>query len=490
MAVMHFLKLLLFVQILRISLTALTNELIGINSQLRGTSIFDQYLKFEGTGQTENMTKFYGQASSCETKYIQNGQTVEVYKCMQTITATLQLDHPETLLSQWNRSVDEKAYKLPVCSYLIEKIEGQELDVESESDDLYVIIQLRVIQYNCSVEHPKLRGGSSIEVVSNGPILDYCDVTDRFDGTYIIDCRLQQLHRAHEVASTQTQRRRLHESHLQLSTNITAYMDYEHFDAFTVQAALYHPQYPLLRQPITIDQEFCHKLHHHQIQAAAQLRNTTSAAVDSDSGAAELGARRNPLDLSSTILKVDPTRASAGFWMKAAHKSAVANLSATASLTEIMAEKAKHYEWRWLYDIPSMIANTNMSCLEGKNVWLVGESHMRINWEYLTYSNFERARDSILQLLRHHGDTSYEMFQFKRTAFSQMMAAKLDDACDKALLYKAHSIVVIQPGSWDASYWPPQMFIKYPKSAASIIEGNRLTVSFANSFINIEYYIG
>jgi hypothetical protein len=334
---------------------------------------------------------------------------------------------------------------------------------ESSTNPRYVIIQLKVIQYNCSVEHPKLKGGSSIEVISNGPMLDYCDVTDCFDGTYTVECRLHLLHRAHEAVSTQTQRRRLHESHLQLCTNITAYVDYEHFDAFTVAAALYHPQYPLLRHPITVDQEFCHKLHHHHHLHTILQQNITSSS----------SAIANATDnLRPTPLVVDLTRASEGFWVKRLHNSPDFTISTNTSATEIMADRAKHYEWQWSHDIPTVAANTNVSCLEGKNVWLIGESHMQYNWDYLTYLNFENARGKIAEQTRKHGDQNFGMFQYKRAIFAQSVAAKFDDACDKALLYKAHSILVIQPGSWDSSNWPPQMFINSPKSAASIIEGS------------------
>jgi hypothetical protein len=343
MAVVGFGRLLLFIQIICISLTALMGEIIANSSKLRGASIFDQYLKFEEAGQTENMTEFYGQASLCETKMIQNGQTLELYDCVQTITTTLQKNYPEALLSQWNRSMEADAYKLPVCNYLIEKIEGKELDVESESDDLYATLQLRIAQYNCSIEHPKLKGGSSIEVVSNGPIQDFCDVTDRFDGTYTVECRLHLLHRAHEAASTQMRRRRLHDYHLQLCTNITAYVDFEHFDAFTVAAALYNQKYPLLRYPITIDQEFCHKLRHHHLRP-----------ISPENATALFTARNISNRLSSAqsaLTTVDPARASAGIWTKVSRKAPLSNLSATASLTEIMAEKSRRYAWEWLYDI-------------------------------------------------------------------------------------------------------------------------------------------
>jgi hypothetical protein len=47
-----------------------------------------------------------------------------------------------------------------------------------------------------------------------------------------------------------------------------------------------------------------------------------------------------------------------------------------------------------------MMANTSANCLEGKNVWLVGESHMRQNWEYLLLLNFEKARKDFAYLTR------------------------------------------------------------------------------------------
>ena len=477
---------------------AIINQLLANHSMCRGEAIMQQFLKYESLS-IFNCSEYYETASYCETKVQKDANWVEVGVCGKALTEHMVANRSTSVAPLWPRPALE-AYTKPVCQYSVEQVEDSVRHKETEIARRYATLQLRIIQSNCSVEHPKSKGGSSFEVVSTGLTLDYCDVVDNFDDTYNVECRLHPLHRAHSGATAATSagrtirylreessqqegasdyiQRELQEgsshSHLQLCTNISIHVDYEHFDAFAEPAALFDRQYKPLRHPIAVDQIFCYKGNWHHAHPPA----ATTAASSSDSAPKQLPSAP-PINLV--------TKASAGLWRLVpplsppadgiAAAAATATTTATApskpkTLTEKMIEKAKQYEWQWLYEVPSMMnSSSKSSCLEGKSVWLVGESHMRYNWDYLTFWNFEGARGQVARLSRHHNDAGYQSFLHKSVYYARMSTIAIDDICDKALSHKSQTIVVIHPGSWDATFWPPQMFIRNPKSGQSVIEG-------------------
>jgi hypothetical protein len=128
----------------------------------------------------------------------------------------------------------------------------------------------------------------------------------------------------------------------------------------------------------------------------------------------------------------------------------------------------EEYEWRSRSF--SIELQHKEHCLSDRHIVFIGESHARYNWDQFIFGLAEYQ--NILRTLgRHHGDASIAMSNssYKEVYYARGFIQPIRSICEETLLQKTRVSLVFQPGSWDATMWPPQQFIENPESAQSLI---------------------
>ena len=106
---------------------------------------------------------------------------------------------------------------------------------------------------------------------------------------------------------------------------------------------------------------------------------------------------------------------------------------------------------------------------------MLGESHMRFNWDALAFGlNDEQTKAYIEALLRKHtnaevggGALKYEMI-----IFAKNFAKRIDSICDQVEREGGayNYTLVVQLGAWDLTFWSSQYFVGDPNSGQALLK--------------------
>ena len=330
-----------------------------------------------------------------------------------------------------------------------------------------------IVQSNCTEEWYK--GGSSFEITAAGDVLKSCSVRDNFDNTYLVTCGMRIL--AHVLSAGTTKvathirrlnTRQLSEEPVQMSsqerheerelalalprvcTNVTAKLDYEHFDALNERAAYFEIQFPPLQIVIAKDVLFC-------------LDTTTALPV--------VPTRR---DLTLMHPGGHPPGSPAhgdgleavgmGIWVNSIH---LPNDNSNSNGNNGSRSGSTSYIWKWQHTYPEIDL---VACLGRQRVVMLGASHCRYNWDALALSAYPaESKPVFLKTPRHHMAMSFHKFEFQFMFFAREYVPAIRKVCDEVLVSKQNMTLVMQPGSWDSTFWPVQQFIYNVESAPALL---------------------
>lgn len=258
-------------------------------------------------------------------------------------------------------------------------------------------VTFSIVQYNCSSQFNRSLGGSSIDVKAEfGAYTTICAVHDLFTNHYTVTCSLPAYY-ANES---------------KLCINITAILDYEHFDAFSDTSESF------LKQGIYLENKKV-------ICAMSYKREELNIAESKLAGWIRID---EPLDYGPAAGK------------------------------------------RWS-GANTRFPSTSVikKCASDQKIIFVGSSHQRYHWDYAAYLYFDKA--FLLKTLRKHpGDVEIENMKYVSAVFARDIADYIKNIILPLCMKGLEKITVIfMTGSWDLTF-PPRRFIRSPKNGMSIIE--------------------
>ena len=403
---------------------------------------------------------FYKQATTCE--HHGGLQWTKLTWCIEALTANTQKRNISSEKHHWTRPLQPgpKA-NVTSCSYSLR-------NYKLNKGELYFTFE--IVQANCTAEWYK--GGSSFEITATGDVQKLCSVKDNFDNTYMVTCNMRLLNhllvgKGNEWSARQRQRyltevmpplepsitaeRRESTSmgFRSTCTNITIRLDFEHFDAFSERAAYYERQFAPLQIVIADNVPLCPEAASTSTAGREmyQAKNATGMVVHGD-GIEAVGV---------------------GMWVNSIY---VANDSARSSTSSSSSDSSggdsgSKFVWRWQHAVPVIDLT---ACLTRQRVVMMGASHCRYNWDALALAAFPaEAKPVFAKLPRHHMAMKFHQFEFQFLFFSREYAPAMRKVCDDALATKNNVTLLIQPGSWDSTFWPAQQFIHNPESVPSMM---------------------
>jgi hypothetical protein len=289
---------------------------------------------------------------------------------------------------------------------------------------------LMVQQSNCTDQFAMLRGGSSFTAFAQGLVLEYCDIWDFFNNSYSVACHAhQELHRAAKdlrLAAVHEAERSLP----RLCMNVSVLLDYESFDAFSLSDYLWDWQLIPLELPLVQNLKFCYE-------------HNTEEHKESIEGKAVEHAKQH----------------SKGFWLR----------------DEGSAPGKFSYNWKWYHEHEVNITQ----CISSKEMFMVGESHMRYNYDYFISRVW--GGHILKPLLRKHDGLQYTMgngsITSKGSVFTKTVAPLLNDICSDVLARPRNVTVAFQTGNWDAAFIFGAEIIMNPLAGPAIIQSKLVKLS-------------
>ena len=437
---------------------------------------YEQYKRYTSLS-TFDGSKYYRAASECEN----DPRNKAIYLCAELLHVAVQKESVINTIPHWNRTDG-----VMTCNYEVEQRFSSATTSENGgaiTDNAYV--WLRIMQSNCSNKYPLSLGGSSFDVIAAGNQLEACEVIDNFDDTYDVYCPSRSTakllyHQAAAMASfsppstsiaTASSGMPHHTAHASNAhflqhgcLNVSITLDFEHFDAYSERGTYYEHMWTIIRHVLVNNRRFCrfpqHHNHRQHHQHQHQLTHVTPSysldvAIREEAFRMSLGnwKKKRP-DTSSTSSSSSLSASSSpplALLFDESSPQSRANFSYQESLT---------WEWEWETDGGFLDRVNFTNCLKKRNVILVGESHMRYNWDAMVMDlKDEVAREHLKSLDRKHDSSEVDLLKFEHVLFAKHLGKKIDYFCDKVEKenFSQNFTIVLQTGAWDMTFWNVQL---------------------------------
>ena len=423
-----------------------------------------EVLRRYGEISTFDAGNLYKEATVCE--YNTGMKWTPLIWCAETLRDNSKKRNVSNANHNWNRPQQPVPIaNITSCSYALREFK----QIHGE-----LSFTFEIVQSNCTEEWYK--GGSSFEIAAAGDVLKSCSVRDNFDNTYLVTCGMRML--SHVLGSgitkVATHTRRLdtrqlsEEQHALMSsqeryqerelalalprvcTNVTVKLDYEHFDAFNERASYFELQFPPLQILVAKDVLFCL-----DSTAAPPVVSTRRGLTLLHPGGHLPGSPAHGDGLEAVGL---------GIWVNSIHlpndnTNSISNTGSRSGSTT--------YLWKWQHTYPEIDLVT---CLGRQRVIMMGASHCRYNWDAIALTAYPaESKPVFLKTPRHHMAMSFHQLEFQFLFFAREYVPALRKVCDEVLVSKQNMTLLIQPGSWDSTFWPVQQFIYNVESAPALL---------------------
>jgi len=446
---------------------------------------------------------FYPNASVCEDFVAGNpsaSKQTNAYYCLDRKTMATRWDYPINEKPHWNRTDGVAA-----CRYNVTQVRPRPIRHASiRGGEAFhpSMIHLRIVQHDCSASYEESLGGSSFDAIAWANQLEVCDVVDRFDDTYDVYCpsrrtalhfhqqQHQQLKLGKEDSSSthadtdeQAKAQGVMASNASFNLvvpflrdgclNVTIILDYEHFDAFSERGTLYEHAWKMIRQPLIENAQYCLLAHNNN--------NPPPFPALALAPFPETLPRSHPEANNLALQLADAALVTDGMWVLESPQF-LADLSAQG--IDYIGDRSNNsyfqsiaYKWEWKVDGGMMDRLNFVDCLAERRTIMVGESHMRYNWDSIALMdlNDEGIKNMVAGLDRKHGDVNTILLDLEHRLFAKNMANSIDEICDKVeMLQKqrkpSNTTLIVQTGMWDFTFWSAQKFIEYKDSARKMLD--------------------